>query len=179
MSKALIFIIFTFYNESCRLKIYVCFANAIILLSEWGGLSECPWGEELKGGYEDSPWCRWWWHKPGPPWCPCRSHICSSSTHSQSGRPVPRRWKQKHTQWPSATLSPLFIITLLWSHPFIKVRDDDGRDAPYHYMIDTHQLLVQRGRTGYTELRYFSVWTMSPFFRFPPPFSPRELISHL
>ena len=86
---------------------------------------------------------------------------------------------KEHTQWPSATLSPLFIITLLWSHPSIKVRDDDGRDALYHYMIETHQLLVQRGRTGYTELRYFTVWTMSPFFRLLPTFSPRQLIRHL
>lgn len=88
-----------------------------------GRFSLCPWGE-------DSPWCHWWWHKPGPLWCPCRSRICSSSTRSQSGRPVGGENKeQTMTFRDSVSTFHYYWRCLSWSHPFIKVRDDDSRDA--------------------------------------------------
>ena len=51
----------------------------------------------FKGGGGHSPRCRWWWRTPAPPWCPCRSRICSSSTRSRSGRPVHRRSTDRQT----------------------------------------------------------------------------------
>lgn len=65
----------------------------------------------LEGGRVDLLWCHWWWHKPGLRWCPGHSQICSSSTHSRSGRPVLSRGNQEHTQWALVKSSPPFIIT--------------------------------------------------------------------
>ncbi len=115
-------------------------------------------GDGLKGGREDLLWCRWWLHKPGPLWCPCRSHICSSSTHSQSGRPVPRKWKQRTYMMTFSNIVTTFHYywgCSLWSHPFIKVRDDDSRDASYHNLIQTSVT------SATVCMRYFSMQVFS------------------
>ena len=46
-------------------------------------------------------WCRWWWSRPGPAWCPCR---CCRSTHSWAGPGQRRRgWERRGRGGPGST----------------------------------------------------------------------------
>lgn len=77
-----------------------------------GRVSLCPWDDGLDSRCKHSPRCHWWWRKPGPLWCLCHSRICSSSTHSKSGRPVTRMWKQRTRNEPFHYF-PILPIALL------------------------------------------------------------------
>lgn len=69
---------------------------------------DCQWVVKV---IKDSPWCRSWWHKPELLWCLCRSHICSSSTRSQSDRPVNKTKTGTHDELHTYYI--LHIIFLL------------------------------------------------------------------